>query len=265
MRLAIIDGDFILYTATCGNKVLDNEGNPIRENNKFVYTDKTQEEMQASCDFIMEDILEQTMVTKYIGFLGNSKSFRYDIDPSYKANRKDFCKPVHFKECKEYLINKWGFTLLNNNLEADDAVNIARNMLKSSFDCIVVSPDKDLVKCIEGTYFNPKTGEMIYTSREAARYEFYLSLLVGDTSDNIPGVKGCGKVGAAKILKNSDNYIKSVFDTYVAKYGNQAGKEYFKNYQLLKILDHSFELELPSIQEYKTKFEREIDAGEFSN
>lgn len=273
MKIAIFDADFILYSATGGNKVLDSFGVPIKENGRFVYTDKTQEEVEASCDFIIEQTLDAIGTTSYIGFLGNSKSFRYDVDPNYKANRKDFCKPIHFKECKDYLVKKWGFTLLNNRLEADDAVNISRNLLKDEYECIIVSPDKDLIKCIEGIYFNPRTLQIVKTGAKEAYINFWTSMICGDTTDNIKGIEGCGPAFAKKLFKDvwMDDISSCleedlVYKAYCTKYGLKEGRlQFAKNLALLKIVEYTEGFELPPILQYKTKFEREIDAGEFNN
>jgi len=184
--LLIIDGDFILYYATTGNKVLDNNGEPLRENNKFVYTDKTEEEVYRGVDDIIYNICRTTKIYKYIGFIGGKKCFRYDIYPEYKANRKNLIKPRFWQECKNYLIERWNFEVCDF-IEADDAVNITRNKLKDTYDSIIVTTDKDLIKCIEGSYLNSRDMSLIYTDKETADYNFWNSMIIGDSIDNIKG------------------------------------------------------------------------------
>ena len=169
--LALIDADFLLYTATMGNKVFDEEGNPVRKDNRFVYTDKTLQEVTDLADIIINTVLDKCQASKYIGYLGNSKSFRYDDYPEYKGKRR-VDKPLWFNELKEYLNKEWKFELLNNRLEADDAVNIARNLLKKDYNIFIISTDKDLIKCIPGKYINAKDCTIVRTSKEKAAEAF---------------------------------------------------------------------------------------------
>ena len=247
--VCIFDADFLLYYATMGNKVLDEQGNPVRQDNKFVYTNKTFDEVTKAADDIITNILDKANADYYIGYIGNSKSFRYDVNPEYKANRKNFSKPEWFKELKAYLKEEWKFTLLDNGLEADDAVNIARNLLKKDYNVIITTNDKDLIKCIPGKYINPKDLSIVRTSKEKACEAFWTSMITGDTVDNIKGIPKCGKAFAEKLFKDkrSEEYLLNVFNSYTTKFGVIEGKKEFdKNYKLLYILDtfEGFEVEL---------------------
>lgn len=244
----LFDGDFLLFFATMGNKVLDDDGNPVRQDNKFVYTDKTFEEVTKCADDIINNLLDKANADYYVGYLGNSKSFRYDIYPEYKANRKAD-KPMWFKELKEYLSDKWKFELLNNGLEADDAVNIARNILKSDYNIIITTTDKDLIKCISGKYIDAKNLDIIRTSKEKATEAFWTSMIVGDSVDNIKGIPKCGKKFAENLFKDvKHHYYKLlVTDAYLNRFEREVAlKEFDKNYKLLYILDtfEGFEVEL---------------------
>lgn len=244
----LLDGDFLLYYATMGNKVLDEQGNPVREDNKFVYTNKTFEEVTRAADDIINNILDKADASYYIGYIGNSKSFRYDVYPEYKANRKNFSKPEWFKELKAYLKDEWKFTLLDNGLEADDAVNIARNLLKKDYSVIITTNDKDLIKCIPGKYINPKDLSIIRTSKEKAYEAFWTSMITGDNVDNIKGIPKCGKAFAEKLFrdKNYEDFSDIVALSYRDKFGEEGDYEFTKNYKLLYILDtfEGFEVEL---------------------
>jgi len=251
--LLIFDADFMLYYATIGNKVFDLEGNPLREDNKFVYTEKTLEEVYTACDDIIVNIFNKANVYNYIGFLGGKRCFRYDIYPDYKANRKNLIKPKFWQECKDYLINTWGFNICDF-IEADDAVNITRNILEN-YNSIIVTSDKDLIKCIEGTYINPKDLNVYYTSKNVAYNNFWESMIIGDTADNIKGLPGCGKAFFKKMLEisrhNKDTYEHIVYKAYCNKLGEEEGRIHFDlQYDLLKILDHDDNLIIPEVRQY---------------
>jgi len=244
-KLLIIDGDFILYYATQGNKVLDDNGEPLREDNKFVYTDKTEEEVYRGVDDIIHNICRTTDIYNYIGFIGGKKCFRYDIYPEYKANRKNLVKPKFWQECKDYLIKRWNFEVCDF-IEADDAVNITRNKLIDTYDSVIVTTDKDLIKCIKGTYLNPRDFEIYYTSENVAKYNFWKSMIVGDSIDNIKGIPKKGKVYAEKILNDHTLYRSDVIAAY--KECNIDIDTFWLNYNLLKILDDYEGFVIPEVQ-----------------
>lgn len=239
-NLVLFDADFLLYYATMGNKVLDEAGLPIKENGKFVYTERSLEEVYYAADTIIQMILDKATASLYCGYLGNSKSFRHKIDTEYKANRKDMVKPKYFQELKDYLVSKWSFVLLDNGLEADDAVSIVRNRNKDTYNIFIATPDKDLIKCKAGKYINPKDFSIIRTSKDKAWEAFWTSMIVGDPSDNIKGIPRAGKKFAEKLFKGKkpEDYRELVRQAYITKYGLQQGnEECLKSFKLLAILN----------------------------
>jgi DNA polymerase-1 len=265
-KLCIVDADFLLWSATNGNKVLDEEGNPLKKDNKFVYTDKTLEEVFKAADDTLITILDKVSAEYYCGFLGACKSFRKDIYPDYKANRKDLVKPRYFDELKEYLYKKWRFTSTSDGLEADDAVNIVKNNLKNDYECIIVSSDKDLIKCIEGTYLNPRDLSIVNTSTIDAAKAFWKSMITGDYIDNIVGLKGRGEVYANSVIEfvedHHTGYAMEVLDRYIRHFGEELGIEEFrKNYKCLKILDNFRTFVMPTLQSWQLSITRCVTSG----
>lgn len=255
--LTIIDGDFLLFFATMGNKVLDSEGNPLRENNKFVYTPRTEEEVYDSASSIMYSILNMTNADKYIGYLGGAtKSFRYNTFPEYKINRIDLVKPNFYWELKKYLINTWNFIETQDGLEADDAVNIVRNNFKNDYNCTIVSNDKDLIKSIEGKYLNPRNMEIVEVSKEEAEVYFWKSMIIGDVIDGIKGIPGRGEVFANKIVNAVEELHTTlpmeILNQYIKHFGEYKGiEEFHKNYKCLYILDKFDNFVIPDLISWK--------------
>lgn len=141
------------------------------------------------------------------------KSFRHDIDPTYKANRPEAEAPLHhqIKLARETLA-KEGYPIWRvTGFEADDVIATATRMALEAdpeIKVLIVSPDKDLMQLVGPRVNNhsPQTG--IRYDIETVKAKFgvlpeqmrdYLSL-VGDKSDNILGAKGIGKVNAVKLL-----------------------------------------------------------------
>jgi len=142
-------------------------------------------------DQMMMDLL--TKDDKHITFLTGPNNFRKAINPEYKANRKDKPKPVHLQACRNYLVQEYG-AIITDGYEADDALGFHQTE-----DTIICSIDKDLMM-IPGAHYNFIKKEYTEVSELDGLKSFYRSMLVGDTSDNIVGVKGIGKVKAAKII-----------------------------------------------------------------
>lgn len=236
---AVIDGDYIIWIACNGNKVLDDKGRPVRKDGKFVYTDKTVEEAIATCDAYINDVLNVTRADSFILALTGVKNFRLKIDPAYKANRVGMDKPLWFEPVKEHMRNFWGGIEVDG-LEADDIVSIIYNNLDNTF---IVATDKDLLDCIPGKHFDTRRGKacFITTTESQAEFNFAKSLLVGDAIDGISNMKkGYGPKTAEKDLLASQETtpIEAARSIYLKEFGDKEGEEKFnKQYNLLKMID----------------------------
>lgn len=144
-------------------------------------------------DKLMRDILHETEADSYLGFISGPFNFRHDIYPLYKANRKDVIKPRHLDDCNLFLINEWNVQI-TQGYEADDALGFNRTQ-----DTVICSIDKDLLQ-IPGIHYNFVKKEVKVINELEGLRDFYRSALVGDVADNIKGVKGIGKVKAAKLI-----------------------------------------------------------------
>lgn len=255
LNLTIFDADFILFTATMGNKVFS-DGEPIRIDNKFVYIERSKEEVFKAADDVIIRILDKLSSNYFCGFLGACKSFRKDIYPEYKANRKGREKPPYFNELFDYLIDRWKFIRTTEGLEADDAVNIVRNSLQNDYNCTIISSDKDLFKSIKGRYLNTRDLSIIETSEEDATKFFWKSMITGDVIDNIKGIPGKGDSYFNKLLDfiedKHTNLAMEVLDRYIQHFGLCEGiDEFYKNYKCLHILDKFSNFVMPTLQSWE--------------
>lgn len=157
---------------------------------------------------MMMDILKNE--PDHISFLTGPNNFRRVIYPEYKANRKDKPKPVHLTACRNYLINEYK-AIVTDGYEADDALGFHQ-----TDDTIIYSIDKDL-KMIPGAHYNFVKKEYSEVTELEGLKSFYRSMLVGDTADNIFGIKGLGPVKAGKIidpLETEEEMYEAVLDLY---------------------------------------------------
>lgn len=142
------------------------------------------------------------------------KTFRNDLSPTYKANRKP-STIVGIGELKKLVTNRLGSTEIEN-LEADDIV-ITRAYEKENV--IIGCIDKDIythspVPCIN--YNKWEWTDAV--DKETIEEEYYYQAITGDSTDGIKGVVGIGKVGARALVSNAlepmtyEKYV-SLFDT----------------------------------------------------
>lgn len=144
------------------------------------------------------------------------KTFRHDAYPEYKATRS--AAPEVIKDSLEPLteiVKALGIpVIMVPGYEADDVIG-SMALRWGSEDCNVymVSPDKDLGQLVSDHVFQIKPGkngaEDETVGREELCAKFGISdpkqvidilTIWGDTSDNVPGVKGIGEVGARKLV-----------------------------------------------------------------
>jgi len=159
--------------------------------------------------------LQKEHDSDYIIFAVDSKgdTFRNEIDENYKANRQ--APPPELTQQLPIAIewiNKMGYkTLGESGYEADDIIaTVVKCAKQKGYKVRIVSHDKDLCQLIDDN--NVVLVDAIkkkYVNEEACFLKYgvtpkqfidYQSIL-GDSADNVPGVKGIGKVGAEKLLK----------------------------------------------------------------
>jgi 5'-3' exonuclease len=187
-------------------------------------------------------ILRSLELQDYIAFLTSTdhSNFRYQIFPEYKANRKQ-PKPIHYDLLRAALEEDYGAKVIYGE-EADDAIGVENT--KREGDAIVVTIDKDL-KQLPGKHFNfVKSILFTVTPEEGLKY-FYNQLLMGDRTDNIPGLTGIGEKKAAAALARAgveEHMFKIAQDMYKKEFPDTWESEMLRNGQLLKIRQKENEL-----------------------
>ncbi|MBL0709026.1 MAG: DNA polymerase I [Sulfurimonas sp.] len=158
--------------------------------------------------------LEKQHDSDYIIFAIDTKgpTFRNDIDPDYKANRKPPPEELVMQlPIAIEWIDKMGYKTLGKvGFEADDMIATVVKLAKEkNYKVRVVSHDKDLYQLIEDDKVvvidaikrKSMDEDACFLKYGVTPQQFtdYQSIL-GDSADNVPGVKGIGKVGAEKLL-----------------------------------------------------------------
>lgn len=151
----------------------------------------------------------------------SSNTFRYHVgfEKEYKGTRKD--DPSFYEGKIEDMaevvsvVMKTHPTLIFNNLEADDIICFLQ-----SEETFVYSNDKDL-KQIPGLHFDFNKKDLITITEEEAFRSLCYQMLVGDSTDCIVGLRGCGPKKAEKIM--SEVGIKQLLNRILIEYQTQLG------------------------------------------
>lgn len=157
-------------------------------------------------------------------FIHGGGNFRYDIATlkPYKGNRDKLHKPKYFNEITDYLIGVWRAEVVEG-IESDDAIGIAQCAAPPDSPTVICSNDKDM-DMIPGWHYNWVKSELYHVSDEEANLMLFWQMLVGDTSDNIPGIRGTGPVGATTLIEDEggdlDRVRSRVINCYKVQYGD---------------------------------------------
>ena len=150
-------------------------------------------------------------------FDAKGKTFRNDIYSEYKANRPPMPDELRLQlEPVKSICKAIGFPLIEiEGVEADDVIATITKMAKDAkYKCVVSSLDKDLMQLVEDpdtTLMNTMKHEIFNEDKVFEKFGVKPSqirdmlALVGDSSDNIPGVPKVGQKTAAKWLNEYGN------------------------------------------------------------
>ena len=139
---------------------------------------------------------------------------RKEIYPEYKAGRTrppdDFFAQIPLLH---ELLDSFGWPLIEmDNYEADDIIGtISVEAAKKDIETCIVSGDYDMMQLLSphtSVYINKKGADMLHFTAAEFEQKYGVSLtqfvdykaLVGDSSDNIPGVRGIGPKAAQSLL-----------------------------------------------------------------
>jgi DNA polymerase-1 len=218
-KVLLIDGNSLMFRAFYATAYTGN----LMQNKSGLYTNA----IFGFCNMIQK-LVDNSVDKVFVAFDAGKQTFRHKEFDDYKGGRKPM--PDEFKVqipyIKKYLdlMNIKHYECLD--YEADDLVAAYANLLNTSDnEVFVVSGDKDLLQLAKGNIKVCLTKKGIteldeYTEsnfKEKMGFESYqvpdYKGLVGDTSDNLPGIKGIGEKTAIKLLdqyKTLENIISNV-------------------------------------------------------
>ena len=215
-KLFIIDGYAILYRAHYAlirNPLITSYG--FHTSALFGFTNQ-----------LIKIIKDENPDYLVCAFDSKEKTFRHKIYSDYKANR-----PEMPEELQKQIPHLWELldgmnipVLRKPGYEADDIIGtVTESVLDKNIESFIVSGDKDFMQLINDKVFLYTPGKRnsapdIYDKDGVIKKwglppEKIIDLLalMGDSSDNVPGVAGVGVKTAVKLLKEYGN-IESILD-----------------------------------------------------
>ncbi|MEW6003715.1 MAG: DNA polymerase I [Stygiobacter sp.] len=208
-----------------------------------------------------------------VAFDSKEKTFRHERYENYKSSRQEMPEDMVPQIARiKQIIEAFNIPIyILPGYEADDLIGTAlKKAEKLGFDCYAITPDKDYIQLITNKIKIIKPGkstdeiEMINEEKVLSEFGFepiqmidYLAL-VGDSSDDIPGVAGIGPKTALPLIqkfKTIENIYKNI---------NQIEKQSIIN-KLIENKENAFlSKELATIK-IDSPFEINFDDAKFTN
>lgn len=172
--------------------------------------------------------------------LKRAETFRKEIYSEYKANRKETALEIkeQFGITQDVLRGMGVPQFSVKGYEADDIIGTLAEIFKETHDSIILSKDQDFIQLVNehtkmwiqtkkaedmklalstnqediplGIYCHtPESVKYFYGIQPKQMIDF--KAITGDTADNIPGIKGLGKVAVTTLLANF-NEIEDIFN-----------------------------------------------------
>ena len=215
-KVILVDGNNLLFrsyfaTAYSGNMMKNSKGFPTNG-------------LYGLVNMLNKIIREEKPEYMLVAF-DKGKTFRHEKYLDYKGGRNE--TPDDLK--KQFSVAKKLVPLMGikcfeiDNYEADDIIGTYSKMalIDPEFETTIVSSDKDLLQLInEETEVKLLKQKDYIRMNEETFIDTYgikpirmidLKGLMGDASDNIPGVKGIGEKTALKLLQEYDS-LENVYD-----------------------------------------------------
>lgn len=202
-KILVVDGNSIINRAYYGMRPLTTKSG------------KTTHAVYGMINIISRQIAELQPDYTAVAFDLKIPTFRHKMYPEYKAGRHATPEDLlsQFPDAKECL-KLMGITVMElPGYEADDIQGTVASLAKSDEElcAYILTGDRDLLQLIDDriTVLLCTTGDTKKMDREAfiSEYEICpscfvdMKALMGDSSDNIPGVAGIGKKTAQGLIK----------------------------------------------------------------
>lgn len=234
-KLILIDGNSIANRAFYAL--------PLLNNDKGVYTNA----VYGFAMMLMNVIEKEKPTHALVAFDAGKTTFRHKTFKAYKGGRQKTPSELseQFPFIRELLD---AYSIARYELpdyEADDIIGtLAREAEKEAFEVIVITGDRDLTQLASAhiTVYITKKGitDMEKNTPESLQEKYQLTPaqiidmkgLMGDSSDNIPGIPGVGEKTALKLLHQYGGTVESVLEHASEISGKKLQEKVMENKEL---------------------------------
>jgi DNA polymerase-1 len=206
-NLILIDGNYWIFssyyaTAAMGNLMVNKDGIPT--NAVFGFANR------------LENIIKKNPDCILVAFDAKGKTFRSELQEDYKATRKETPEELkcQFSIVREFLdAHNIPYYELEG-YEGDDVIGtLASIASQEGYQVSIMTGDKDMMQLVSDNVYvykrntKTKSDDIITPATLKEKYDLEprqitdLLGLMGDSADNIPGIKGVGEKTALKLLK----------------------------------------------------------------
>ncbi len=175
-------------------------------------------------DFLIQVVKREQPTHIAVAFDGSlTTSFRNEIYPEYKAQRDQ--PPEELKQqvvvCRDVTAAMGMASFIDDRFESDDLIGtLVTQLVAQGADCVIISSDKDFTQLVNtkvklwdfarDEWYEPERVQAKFGVPPAQIVD--LLALMGDSVDNIPGVKGVGPKAAGALLTEFGS-IESIYQS----------------------------------------------------
>jgi len=252
----LLDADILAYELAFSGQFFDEEKKEKVLLPFYIVIERLEGRVKDLMD-TLETLIEPIM------FLSGDTNFRKQIAKrkGYKENRDETNKPFHLENTRAYITARFN-TYTSHGCEADDLLCIAQmealracGGVRDKANTIIVTRDKDLRQC-EGWHYGWECGKqpeyhlrwvdrlgeltptyskkVLKSGKPSTAIDkligtgmkwFYSQLLIGDSTDNIPGLKGYGNRAALDLIDGLEDEM-DMLDVCVEAYKSLYGEDW---------------------------------------
>jgi DNA polymerase-1 len=169
------------------------------------------------CSMLLKLLREHEPRRIIVAMDSKGSSFRKDLYEAYKANRPPAPADLQQQMIRvREVVEAWGMSPIEAaGLEADDIIaTLVAQARKKGLRVVIVSADKDLLQLVgtDVVMYDTMRNKVFGTEETRAKLGVEpnqvrdLLALMGDSSDNVPGVPSVGQKTAAKLLKDYGSF-----------------------------------------------------------
>ena len=209
-KILLIDGSIFIFRAWFGwpDRFHDQQGHPVNAVIGFV-------------DFVLRLLTMQPLQPVFCFDTSLFTGLRHQLDPLYKANRAlpDAVLEYQMQQCFEWVEALGLPCLKSEQYEADDLIASVQSQWFAREPVVLVTADKDVAQLVRESdrLWDGKATNLSDYDQVAGKWQIRpeqiaeLLALTGDSSDNIPGLRGVGLKTAAQML-NEFGSLTAVID-----------------------------------------------------